>query len=42
MIIFLIIEALTATFYGLSLAIASGAVALYVWSQGLMEIDIIQ
>jgi hypothetical protein len=30
-IFFLILEFITATFYGLALSIASAAVALYVW-----------
>ncbi len=41
-IIFLIIEMLTATFYGLSLAIASGIVAFYVWYVKDTQIDVIQ
>lgn len=41
-IIFLIIEMLTATFYGLSLAIASAVVALYVYFVHETSIDVIQ
>lgn len=41
-IIFLIIEMITTTFYGLSLAIASSAVALYVWLTHETSLDIIQ
>ncbi len=41
-ILFLIIEMLTATFYGLSLAIASSTVALYVWLTHETSLDIIQ
>lgn len=41
-IIFLIIEMLTATFYGLSLAIASGIVALYVYFTKETSLDIMQ
>jgi membrane protein implicated in regulation of membrane protease activity len=41
-LVFLIVEMLTATFYGLSLSIASGIVALYVWYMGDTDLDIIQ
>ena len=41
-ILFLIIEMLTATFYGLSLAIASWIVAVYVWYMQEASLDIIQ
>ncbi|MBP9779393.1 hypothetical protein KBD33_02080 [Candidatus Gracilibacteria bacterium] len=41
-IVFLIVEMLTATFYGLSLALASGVVAVYVWYTGEISLDIVQ
>jgi membrane protein implicated in regulation of membrane protease activity len=41
-IIFLIIEMLTATFYGLSVAIAAFVLAVYVWNTGEDSLDIIQ
>lgn len=41
-IFFLILESLTATFYGLALALASAVVAIYVWITHESEITIIQ
>ncbi len=41
-ITFLIIEMVTATFYGLSLAIASATVALYVWYTKETSLDVMQ
>ena len=41
-LIFLIIEVLTATFYGLALSLSSAIVALYVWTSHESDITILQ
>lgn len=41
-IVFLIVEMITATFYGLSVAIAAFALALYCWFFGTTSIDVLQ
>ena len=41
-VFFLILESLTATFYGLALALASTFVALYVWIVGDTSITLMQ
>ena len=41
-VFFLILESLTATFYGLALALASTFVALYVWIVGDTSITLVQ
>lgn len=41
-IIFLIVEMVTATFYGLSVAIAAFILAVYVWLTGETSIDLLQ
>lgn len=41
-IIFLIVEMITATFYGLSVAIAAFILAVYVWLTGETSIDLLQ
>lgn len=41
-VFFLILELVTATFYGLALSLASALTWLYVWYTGVGEIDIIQ
>ncbi len=41
-IIFLIVEMITATFYGLSVAIAAFVIAIYVWATGETSLDLLQ
>lgn len=41
-VIFIIIELLTSTFYGLSLALAAGVVSLYVFFRGEVDFSLVQ
>lgn len=41
-IIFLIVEMVSVTFYGLALAVAAAATALYVWLTGATTVDVMQ
>lgn len=41
-IIFLIVEMVSVTFYGLALAVAAATTALYVWLTGATTVDVIQ